>query len=517
MRFAVSAPLMLALVLPPLSWPAAVAAQCAVAVIDTVVIENADVADGGLADALHIRTRAGVIRRAVPLRAGDCYDSARVAESERALWSLGVFRAVRLDTTRVRPGGPLALRVATADGWSARPVADYARTGSHSTWEAGVFDANFLGTAGQLFASYRSTPDRGWLAVQYSTRHLVFPGSIIWARYAHLSNGRQAAWLVGLPFREAAARHAATIEGETVEERVLIFGERVTEPGSRVRAVRVRATVAYAPRASSRGFVRAWGAAYWRREGWAPTASDPYAIGTYATVGAGLELATIRFRTTRRVNTYGRPEYVDLSPTLRVGIWAARRAWGYPAGRAGVGVEVRSRLGVQWPAGHAAVRLDAWGGYAAGVLDSGQARARVTLVTVRGHHTLIVHAEVNRMLGARPPGVYDLWLEQRGPRLFTPHAFIGPRTGWALVEDRYVVRESLAALIGVGVAPFVEYARAEGPGAPDAAGGGAGLALRLVPLRFAASDVTEIALGYRFGSATPRDGWGLSVRKGFWF
>src|ERR1041384_8751837 len=64
MRLAVAAPLLLGLVAPAAVGTAR--AQCAVAAIDTLLIENAGVADGGLAEALHIRTRAGVIRRAVP-------------------------------------------------------------------------------------------------------------------------------------------------------------------------------------------------------------------------------------------------------------------------------------------------------------------------------------------------------------------------------------------------------------------------------------------------------------------
>jgi hypothetical protein len=452
----------------------------------------------------------------VLVRPGDCFDRARVAESERALWGLGVFRAVRVDTVRL-DGGRLALRVATADGWSARPVADYARTGSHTSWEAGVFDANFLGTAGQLFTSYRSTPDRGWLAVQYSTRHLVFPGSLLWARHSQLSNGRQTLWAVGLPFREAAARFSSVFEGELTEERYLIFGEHTVEAGSRGRAARMRATVGYAPLATSRGFLRLWAGARWREEGWSPNFADPYTVGDYTTVGAGVDLATVRYRTTRSLNTYGRPEYVDLSPALHLGFWAAPRAWGYQEARAGWGVELRSRVGIGWKGGHAAAQLDAWSGYARGVSDSGQARARVTLVAQRSRHTLVLHAEGGRMLGVHPPGAYDLWLEQRGPRLFAPHAFVGPRFSWVLAEDRVLVRESVAGLIGVGVAPFVEYASVRWFTGAETAGGNAGLALRLVPLRFAASDVTELALGVRFGRATKQPGWAVGVRKGFWF
>src|SRR5439155_1114281 len=76
-----------------------------------------------LANRLHVTTRAGVIRRTLLVNPGDRYDSARVAESERALRSLFVFSRVRLDTTRI--AGRLALRVTTSDGWSTKPQFGY--------------------------------------------------------------------------------------------------------------------------------------------------------------------------------------------------------------------------------------------------------------------------------------------------------------------------------------------------------------------------------------------------------
>ena len=45
-------------------------------------------------------------------------------ESERLLRNLGVFRQVRVDTTRL-PDGRLALRTVTADGWSSQPQASF--------------------------------------------------------------------------------------------------------------------------------------------------------------------------------------------------------------------------------------------------------------------------------------------------------------------------------------------------------------------------------------------------------
>jgi hypothetical protein len=499
--------------------PAVGGAQC-LATVDTVLIEARGVSDGGrgLEDLLHIRTRPGVIRRTVLFRPGDCFSAARAAEAERALWGLGVFRAVKVDTVRVA-SGRLALRVATADGWSARPVADYARTASRTSWEAGFIDANFLGTAGQLFTSYRSTPDRDWVAVSYSTRHLLFPGSFIWVGHYALSNGRVTAWSAGLPFREAAARFSAMIDGEIAQEQYLIFGEQTVQAESRGRASRLRANVSYAPFASTKGYARLWAAARWREESWAPNATTPYVANAYTTAGAGVELAAIRYRTSKRVNTIGRPEWFDLSPWVRLGVWAAPKRWGYADERAGTGVELQSRLAAGWPSGHAVLHVYATGGWGGTpqVLDSGQARVRLTVVARRGNHNFVVHGDYGEFLGVRPWGLYDLWLEQRGPRLFPPHTFAGNRIRWAVVEDRYVVRESVAGLVGVGIAPFVELAHTRALSGEERSGGDAGLALRLVPLRFAASDVTEFALGYRFGPAARGTGWALGVKKGFWF
>lgn len=47
-----------------------------------------------MANKLHFQTQPPVIRREILLRPGDQYDSALVAESERNLRALGIFRRV---------------------------------------------------------------------------------------------------------------------------------------------------------------------------------------------------------------------------------------------------------------------------------------------------------------------------------------------------------------------------------------------------------------------------------------
>src|SRR3989441_7351144 len=107
------------------------AARLAAQTIDTIVVVIHNVYDrkrdapklaARVGNALHIATRAWVVRRTLLVKVGDRYDSAKVAESERALRALTIFRAVRIDTVRV--DGRLALRVETDDAWSTIPDFD---------------------------------------------------------------------------------------------------------------------------------------------------------------------------------------------------------------------------------------------------------------------------------------------------------------------------------------------------------------------------------------------------------
>jgi hypothetical protein len=491
-------------------------AQCGGINIDTVVIENAG-AEGGILGALHVTTRAGVIRGTVLVRPGDCYDAARVAEGERALWALGIFRAIHVDTTRMA-NGRLALHVATSDGWTARPVADYTRAGTSHSWSLGFYDGNFLGTASHALASYGATPDRSTFAVEYGNPHFLRPGATVWARHAELSNGTQTVWSAALPFRETASRGSATFFGALVEEHALQYGDHVTILDSRSRLRWLRLDAGYAALATSLGYVRLWSAAVWREISWSPSDTTPYRPDAFTTLGGGIELARGHYRTTQGLNAYGRPEFVSLSDVLRLGVWAARRAFGYPASRAGTGGEAQLQLGVALPRGHAVLRAYATGAFVDGRLDSGQVRSQAMIVLQPSRrHTLLLYGDAGRMVGRLPPGIYDLWLEHRGPRLFAPHAFMGARMWWAVAEERTLVAASaVRGQVAVGIAPFFEYARAwqlYGSSAV-ASGGNVGVALRLVPLKFGTTDVPEVAVGYRFGNARSGARWALGVRSG---
>jgi hypothetical protein len=474
--------------------------------IDTIIVDNRNVfdhaADGPgfvarLANALHIRTRASVIRRSLLVGPGQRYDSARVAESERALRSLGVFRRVRLDTVRL--GEALALRVVTSDGWSSKPQANYSTAGGDQTWEVGFTEENFLGTASQVAVSYGQTPDRSRLDLQYLNPYVLVPHAALLLRYGDFSDGKKGAWQFGVPFYQTAARRALVTYGESARERVLIFRDGALAADSQHRILRVGVTGGVALHATSRDYVRLWLGAEWRREDFAQPTTVPFPRSTFTSGRVAVEIGHVRFRVLEQFNSYARREDVDVSQALRIGALV----------ESGVGYEARGQVSTVWRGGFALLSGEATG------LDSTRLRGRLTVVSQNlPRQTLIAHLEGGRLERTKPGAEFDLWLDQRGPRLFGAHAFTGTRTTWFAFEDRILVVEDLWGMVGLGIAPFFDYGGAwYGDEAPRL-GGNAGLALRFGPTRAVRGDAGELALGYRFGVGT---GWAIALRRGFPF
>lgn len=496
--------------------------------IDTIVVVNRNVFDlqqdgealgsvARIANALHVTTRAGVIRRRLLVNPGDPYDSARVAESARALRALNVFAGVRLDTIRI--GGRLALRVETTDGWSTKPQLGYSTTGGDATWLVGMVEENLLGTATSLTAVYNKTPDRGTFEFGYLNPHFFGRRTRLVAVYSDKSDGRRGVWLVGVPFYETAARRGLTTDGEAASERVLVFRDGVLDTTVERRALRFSVTAGYAPHATSRDYVRLWVGGQWRREDFAAETTTVFARSRFAAAGAGIDFGRVRFQVLERFNSYARREDVDVSQLLHFGVWAAPRAWGYPADRAGVGPELGGQLSALWRGGFAVLRGWANGVYAGGgSLDSARVSGRLTVASQNvPRHTLVFQLEGGALRRPKPGTEFDLWLAQRGPRVFGIHQFSGTRMAVLVLEDRILVSDEVWGLMGVGVAPFFDYGGAWYADERARLGGNVGLSLRLGPTRAGRGDVAEIAVGYRFGDGRRGGRWGFSLRKGIVF
>jgi hypothetical protein len=514
-------------------------AQAPAPIIDTIVVINQNIFDekdlaqlpylARAANALHIKTSASVIRRTLLLNPGELYDSARAVESERALRSLNVFREVRVDTVHLN--NRLALRVRTADGWSTKPQFNFSTSGGSITWQAGIQEENVIGTATSLTALYTKTPDRSGGQVVYVNPHFIARRPRLAVSYQGLSDGTSWAWSLGVPFYQTAAKRQFGTSGEASEYRVLIFKDDSLVDATQRHALRFGLNGGVALRATSRSYLRLWMAGWWRREDFAPADVVPPG-STFGTLGVGIEVAHSRYHVMQRFNTYGRREDVNLSEYLRLGVWAAPEAWGYTADRAGVGLEVSGQASTLWPGGFAVLSGAAHGVYTGTAFDSARAHVDVTIASQNlAYQTLIVHFEVGALRRAKPTTFYDTWLNQTGPRLYPAHAFTGTRTIWFTFEDRIVVADQAFGLVGVGVAPYFDWGGAwfgdepvwPGKAAitllePMRTGCDAGVSLRLGPTRAVRGDVTEFAVGYRFGApAGAAHGWALSIRRGIPF
>ena len=236
----------------------------------------------------------------------------------------------------------LALRVQTEDGWSTKPQLNYSSSAGSVTWQAGMQEENLLGTATSLTALYTKTPDRSSAQFLYLNPHFIARRPRLALVYQPRSDGKYWAWSLGVPFYQTAAKWQFGTTGEASNYRVLIFkdySQGDTVFGTQRHVLRFGINAGRALRATSRSYVRLWTSAAWRREDFTPDTVVPPG-STFGTIGIGIEVAHTRFQVMERFNTYSRREDVNLSEYLRFGVWAAPRAFGYPTGQAGIGLEL---------------------------------------------------------------------------------------------------------------------------------------------------------------------------------
>jgi hypothetical protein len=489
--------------------------------IDTVVVVSHNVFDppdgtprfvARLGNALHITTHPAVIRRLLLFGPGAPLDSARLVEAERYLRELGVFRSVRLDTTRI--GDRLALRVETADGWSTSPQLNFASVAGSITWSAAMVERNFLGTATLVSVAYGHNPDRRSFDVQFASPGLLVHHAPLLVAYSDLSDGRLGAWSYGLPFYRSDARWSLVTDGEAASHRVLVFrGDTLSDSAQR-HVLSFALTAGKALRASGRGYLRLWAGAGWRREDYDTGAGLAYS--GFGTVGLGVAAARVRYGVFEHLNGFGRREDVDLSSMVNVGVWAAPRAWGYPADRAGVGPELRAQVGARWRGGLALLRGQAHGVVGSAGLDSGLVHGGLDVASLGlPRQALLLHLEGGALRRPKFGEAFDLWSTQNGPRGFGAHVFTGTRMVYGLIEDRVLVADALWGLVGVGIAPYLEYGGAWYPGDAARLGGDAGVSLRLGSPRSVRGDVAEIDVSWRWREGLTGGPWALTFRKSF--
>ncbi len=467
------------------------------------------------ANSLHFTTRKSVVRRELLFRVGEPYDSALVAETERNLRRMGIFRDVAIDSTRI--GSRLAVIVQTADGWTTQLNLSAYSTGGTFSWSAGVAERNLLGTAATAGASYRDEPDRTAVTFNVGMERAFGSPIAVGAVYDDLSDGERGGWTFGIPWRASTDRQSFQLIGAAGKERILRYRDGELADSVQRRSLFQSANFAHAIRASAAGYVRVGlvGQIY-RAEHLAYSdtgLSLPDSIT--GAVGAFAEVSRARYKVVTHYNGFARDFDVDLSSRLTLSTWLAPAAFGYETTGLGVGIDLQTGASIE--RGFATIQARANALYNSNGLDSGQAWVGLTGALLPfNKNATVFHVEMGAQRGIGPGAEYDIG-HGLGPRAFGPHSFTGSRMIWGSVEHRAFVIDEVFGMLGIGFAGFVDYGGAWFEDQSRRLGGDVGAGLRLGATRATGPNVGRLDIAYKFGEGFDGNRWVVSFGRGFAF
>jgi hypothetical protein len=502
--------------------PTGLAAQAPI--IDSIDVITHDIFDtaqargnvlAGLMNALHVRTRPWVVRQELLFRAGEPLDARRLAETERNLRRLGIFRDASVDTVRV--DGRLVAHVVTYDGWTTSLETALSFTGDVVTWSAGLNERNVLGTGHLVGGNYRKEVDRDAWRLRAQLNRLLGSRAFVAGFYDNLSDGYAAAWNAGLPFRSLSDRVELVLPGQVADRRVLRFRDGAASDTLWRRAVIQEAGVFWAPVAGPGGFLRlgVFGGA--RREEYVAIRDTALAIpdSVFGFAGASVEFFHPRFVEVTHYNGFAREEDVSLGSRLLVGFGLALPALGYPRG--GVFPSLDAQTGFGTAKAFARLGVTVSGLVTSAGVDSGRVNVGLTLASrVIPRQATVLHVQGGVQKDPAPGTEFDLG-HGLGPRAFEPHAFTGTRSIWGIAEHRMFLWDELFGLLGLGVAGFVDYGGAWFGDQDPRHGGDVGIGIRSGATSATGPNVGRLDLAYRFGDGITGSRWVVSFGTAYQF
>src|SRR5437879_1957892 len=192
--------------------------EAAGAIIGEVRIANGDIFDlsdekeNGIlyraANAIHIRTRAAVVRRQLLFKPGERVSVRLIEESERLMRSNRIFYDVSIVPVGYRDG-VVDIEVRTRDTWTLEPGVSASRARGVNKTGRSIQDTNAFGT-GVLIGANRSTDaDRSATTYRVSIPHAFDGWTAIDYSHSRLSDGQSNAMSIARPFYALDTRWAA--------------------------------------------------------------------------------------------------------------------------------------------------------------------------------------------------------------------------------------------------------------------------------------------------------------------
>jgi len=236
--------------------------EAAGAVIGEVRIDNrnifelSDEKENGIlyraANAIHIRTRAAVVRRQLLFKPGERVSVRLIEETERLMRSNRIFYDVSIVPVGYRDG-VVDIEVRTRDTWTLEPGASASRAGGTNKTGFTLRDTNFLGTGILISASRSSDADRSGITYKISQPHAFDGWTAINYSHSSLSDGQSNALSIVRPFYAMDTRWAAGFSAST-DTRI----ESVFDTGEKTHQDRHRQETAEAFGGWSEGLVDGW-------------------------------------------------------------------------------------------------------------------------------------------------------------------------------------------------------------------------------------------------------------------
>ncbi len=162
-----------------------------------------------LADRLHIKTRASVVRSQLLFKPGDRYSRRLLEESERLLRANSYFYDAWIRPVKYADG-KVDLKITTKDVWTLDPGFNYSRSGGTNSTGAKLEDANLLGTGASINLGYTNNVDRSGYSVDLSDKTAFNTWTAVDLNYGNFTDGDVRGVTVTRPFYALDTRWAAS-------------------------------------------------------------------------------------------------------------------------------------------------------------------------------------------------------------------------------------------------------------------------------------------------------------------
>jgi hypothetical protein len=425
-----------------------------------------------VADSLHGVTRSEVIRRELLFTEGDVFDASRVAETERNLRQLGLFRTVTISTEPVEGvEGEVDVVVHTHDSWTTELSGSLGRAGGQSNYGISIEEKNLFGLGKKVSLAVAQRPDRSTRQILYSDQQFLGRRLGLDLFYNSNSDGDRRYFALTSGFRSLDSPAGGTLLYDQGSRKTRLYsgGSEVARFGMDTRFFEVSAGRRLSLE-DDRPVVRLY-AGYRREEakfGAIEREPEGFALPDERRFGfffARVQLARPEFAVENDVGYFLRDEDFDLGGALSFELGYSPAVMG---AEAAAGAALRLSRGIHIPGGFLIGTLAAETRTRSGSFENTLVEGELfgmwrptaaSRQTVVGRALVTVGDRLDREVQVEADGA-------NGLRAYRLHAFAGDRRLILNLEDRVRLTSELLHLFVLGAAAFVDAGYAWPLGAP---------------------------------------------------